>query len=254
MFYVYLHITKDTNEVFYVGKGKGNRAYKLSGRNKFWHNIVNKHGFKVKIIENNLTEDMAILLERKLITEYGRRDLGEGSLVNLTNGGDGICGKVYSDIEKSNLSKKMKLYYNIDANRQKRKLIAREVNSRPEVKEKLRLHALRTNSCDKFLKMKSENTKNSWNDPEIRKKRTENIKKVRSSEESKTKTVLQLQKTYVGFVSPSGEIYTPVINLTEFCKQHNLTRSGMYDVNSGKLKHHKGWKLYNPENDYRSLS
>lgn len=245
MFYVYLHLTEDTNEVFYVGKGKGNRAYKLSGRNKFWHNIVNKHGFTVKIVEENLTEEQSILLEQKLINEYGRRNLGTGKLVNLTDGGEGVSGKVYTDEERELMSSRAKVYYELPENREKRKQIAKEVNSRVDVKEKLRLKAVEQNSSEEFRKMKAENTKNSWNNPQTRQHRIEKIKQTRNSEQSKNKTILQLQKTYVGFVSPTGEIYSPVVNLTNFCKEHNLSRSGMYEVNSGKLLHHKGWTKYN---------
>lgn len=245
MFYVYLHLTEDTNEVFYVGKGKGLRAYKMSGRNKFWHNVVNKHGFTVTIVEENLTEEQSILLEQKLINEYGRRNLGTGKLVNLTDGGEGLSGKIYTDEERELMSSRVKKYYEWPENREKRKKIAKEVGNRVEIKEKLRLKAIEQNSSEEFRKMKAENTKNSWNNLETRQRRIEKIKQTRNSEQSKNKTILQLQKTYVGFVSPTGEIYSPVVNLTNFCKEHNLSRSGMYEVNSGKLLHHKGWKKYN---------
>jgi hypothetical protein len=249
MFYVYLHLTEDTNEVFYVGKGKGNRAYKLSGRNKFWHSVVNKHGFVVKIVEDNLSEDQSVLLERKLISEYGRRDLGQGTLVNLTDGGEGQSGKIYSDKERLVLSEKAKSYYEIPEHIEKRKLIAKEVNGRPEVKEKLRLRAIEQNCSEEFRKIKAENTKNSWNDPEVRRRRSEKIKQTRSSEESRNKTILRNQKTYVGFISPTGEIYSPVINLTKFCKQHKLSTGCMYRINSGELSQHKGWKKYIPAHE-----
>ena len=124
-------------------------------------------------------------------------------------------------------------------------MIAKEVNNRVEVKEKLRLKAIEKNSSEEFRKMKAENTKNSWNNPETRHRRIEKIKQTRNSEQSKNKTILQLQKTYVGFISPTGEIYSPVVNLANFCKEHNLSRSGMYEVNSGKLLHHKRWTKYN---------
>jgi hypothetical protein len=37
-------------------------------------------------------------------------------------------------------------------------------------------------------------------------------------------------------------------NILEFCKEHDLTRSSVYEVISGKRKHHKGFslvKIYN---------
>ena len=40
--YIYFHINPIKNEIFYVGIGINNRAYKKISRNKFWHNIVIK--------------------------------------------------------------------------------------------------------------------------------------------------------------------------------------------------------------------
>jgi hypothetical protein len=90
MAYVYKHFRKDTNEVFYIGIGKTKRRVNSSGcRNQHWKNIVNKVGFYYEIVEDNLSWQQACEVERQLIKEYGRRDLGTGSLVNMTDGGDG---------------------------------------------------------------------------------------------------------------------------------------------------------------------
>ncbi len=55
-YYIYFHINPLKNEIFYVGKGKGNRAYDKNNRNRFWKNIVKKYGYIVNIIEDNLNE------------------------------------------------------------------------------------------------------------------------------------------------------------------------------------------------------
>jgi hypothetical protein len=44
-YYVYLHIRKDTGNVFYVGKGKCRRAFWSSNRNRHWCAISQKVGF-----------------------------------------------------------------------------------------------------------------------------------------------------------------------------------------------------------------
>jgi hypothetical protein len=93
MAYVYRHIRKDTNEIFYVGIGDDknhNRAYQKRNRNLFWWHIVNKTEYSIEIIEDELTWDNACEKEIEYIKKYGRRDLGLGSLVNLTDGGDGL--------------------------------------------------------------------------------------------------------------------------------------------------------------------
>ncbi len=80
----------------YVGKGKGNRVENSSRKS---HNptvlrILKNSGLRSlphrKILEN-LTEKLAFELECFLIQEIGRFTV-DGPLVNLTDGGDGVCG------------------------------------------------------------------------------------------------------------------------------------------------------------------
>lgn len=92
--YVYTHLNPKTKDVFYVGIGKGNRAWnKGAGRNKFWDNYVNKHGFEVEIVAEGLTRKQAGKIEIDLIAHLGRRQIDEGGvLVNRSTGGDGGSG------------------------------------------------------------------------------------------------------------------------------------------------------------------
>jgi group I intron endonuclease len=105
MFYVYHHINKETCEIFYVGQGMNNRAYSKRSRSNFWHNIVNKYDYEVLIIEKDLTADEANEREMYWIAKIGRRDLGLGTLVNLTNGGDSIRGYVFTEDDKIKMRK-----------------------------------------------------------------------------------------------------------------------------------------------------
>jgi group I intron endonuclease len=56
-------------------------------------------------------------------------------------------------------------------------------------------------------------------------------------------------KTYTGFVSPEGKVYTNIKNLNAFCREHGLLSPCMHNVYRGKYKHHKGWTKYTMEND-----
>ena len=90
-FYVYEHATED-GEVFYIGKGTGDRAWRKAGRSRYWNNVARKHGRVVRIVEDKMSELEAFDLEKLLIAQYGRRDEGTGTLVNLTPGGEGVSG------------------------------------------------------------------------------------------------------------------------------------------------------------------
>lgn len=88
-YYIYIHYTKDTNEPFYVGKGKNYRISTKSRRSDFWKNIVNKHGYYYEILEDKLTEKESFELEKFYITYL--KFLGF-NLCNLTDGGEGSSG------------------------------------------------------------------------------------------------------------------------------------------------------------------
>jgi group I intron endonuclease len=111
IFYVYHLIDPLTNEVFYVGKGHGNRIFdheKEVRRNKIPHK--NKHlYFKIKKILSlgrniiykkiyeNINEECSFKKELEEIRRIGRADLKHGSLCNLTDGGEGQRGIIYTE-------------------------------------------------------------------------------------------------------------------------------------------------------------
>jgi len=107
MAYIYKHTRKDTGDVFYIGIGKTKRrATDRNNRNDRWTKVVNKVGFEVEIIQDGLDWDTACEMEKKLIKEYGRADLGEGKLVNMTDGGDGINNYSHSDETRKLMSQR----------------------------------------------------------------------------------------------------------------------------------------------------
>jgi hypothetical protein len=62
----------------------------------------------VEIIHSDITQEEACELEKHLIFLYGRKDLGLGNLVNMTDGGEGSVGFICSDKTKQKMSKKRK--------------------------------------------------------------------------------------------------------------------------------------------------
>lgn len=106
MAYVYRHIRLDKNEPFYIGIGsddKYKRANSLYSRNQIWKNISRKTDYRVDIIADNLSWYEACAMEKELISIYGRIDLNNGTLANMTIGGDGIVGLVITDEHRQKL-------------------------------------------------------------------------------------------------------------------------------------------------------
>lgn len=101
-FYVYALFRHDTGAPFYIGKGSGDRLSitTLTGTNKHKRSILQKAKAEgrtcpIAIIRSGLSEPEAFDTERALITALGRRDIGTGILVNLTNGGEGPAGLIH---------------------------------------------------------------------------------------------------------------------------------------------------------------
>lgn len=88
-YYTYAYL-RENGTPYYIGRGKGNRAYR-----RHWRSRVRGGYFdppskdKILILKKNLTEDDANKHEKYMIFIFGRKDLGTGILRNLTDGGEG---------------------------------------------------------------------------------------------------------------------------------------------------------------------
>lgn len=103
-FYVYEHWRPDTNACFYVGKGHGNRAWWMYDRNPHHRAIQSKLialglAIDVRIIIENLTEEIAFQIERDRISLYDFKRLS-----NMTLGGEGASGASPSAETRAKLS------------------------------------------------------------------------------------------------------------------------------------------------------
>lgn len=111
-FYVYELWNPLTDTVFYVGKGtkshagyrrlsehlKDTRYYK-AGKFRKTHKFTTIAKIvdagmipEIKVVYETLCEPDAIAEEKRLIAQYGRRDIGTGILTNHTDGGEGMIG------------------------------------------------------------------------------------------------------------------------------------------------------------------
>lgn len=110
IYYVYTHSIN--GNVFYVGKGRGNRSHQTRSRNRHWHNVVSKYGQPtIQIVKDNLTDVESYDLEKKLISEYGIDNLTNiseggplyGSTYDKSGKNNPMFGKTHSDIAKKRI-------------------------------------------------------------------------------------------------------------------------------------------------------
>lgn len=115
--YLYRHIRLDKNEPFYIGIGtkpkifntfsaEYKRAYDCkSRRNKIWRDVITKTNYTVDILLESNDYNFIKQQEIEFIKLYGRKNLGTGTLANLTDGGDGSLGMKFSQERADKISK-----------------------------------------------------------------------------------------------------------------------------------------------------
>lgn len=128
MFYVYEWVRSDLNLPYYIGKGKGARAYDLK-RNKFTDKVTNfllNNGFaqEIRILAYFVTEDEAFDFEKERIAFWWYLK-DHDILTNQTLGGEGFTGGRHTPEFLKKLCS-----------------AAKEYNNRPDVKQKKRLRML----------------------------------------------------------------------------------------------------------------
>ena len=206
-YYVYLYLREDGTP-YYVGKGSGNRVW---SKNKVIKLPKNKNN--IIIIAKNLFEFEAFLLETKLISEYGRKDVGTGILRNQTDGGDGIVG--WHGIYKS---------YDERFGKEKSEIIKSKKSKSKIGKNKGEKSGMYGKKGSNFGKKLSDHTKFLLSETKVG-----------------TKNPRYDRKQYCWQNIKTGEI----VHLTryELCQTYNLKNSNVQLVLQGKRKRVKDWTL-----------
>jgi len=154
-YYVYLYLREDATP-YYVGKGKDNRAFQKHGKRL----KLPSDKSRIVFYAENLTEDEAFALEKELIAKYGRKDNGTGILRNLTDGGDGTSGAIFSDESRAKMSQNNAMKNNPE--------VRAKVSAKAKVRQTARM------SIPEVRAKHSEKMKEVANRPEVKAKISQN--------------------------------------------------------------------------------
>lgn len=182
-YYIYAHYRLDNFTPFYIGKGKGDRAY-VPKRNEHHDRIADKYGYVVVIIKYGLTEEEAFELERDIIEDlvfnegYGIdiKDFEYNSkkdsyLTNATWGGEGVSGRTYMPTKETveKIKKVTTELWNNKEYREKQMLI----RNTKEFKEKKSKSIKKALASEKVKRQAKKIAKERWKSEEYRQKFSE---------------------------------------------------------------------------------
>jgi hypothetical protein len=219
-FYVYAYLRSKPSQhgpkysPFYIGKGKGDRAFVR--RNRITPTPADVSF--IVFVQEGLTEEEALNLEKFCINLYGRIDNQTGILRNLTDGGEGLSGFSPSSETRNKISasNKGKTKGRKLSEETKRKISsATSGKNNPRWKKEVTLETRRKMSLAK--------------------------QDFQMSELAKQKMVATSAMYLYELIDANGDVYVTE-NLACFARQYNLTVQLLRLVVNGKQKHHKGWK------------
>lgn len=237
IFYVYIWYVENTNEIFYVGKGKGKRYKQIARRNKFFTDMYNTHKCKVEIIFDHLTEKEAFDLEIEII--HLVRTYTNDRLTNQSDGGEGNTGYIPSNETKIKMSKASKKRWE-DLNFKQKMIDMRNspdsVYQSKEFKDKISKLVQKENNP---------NYNNHWSDEQKKHLSELKIGKNLFSENGNAKSIICLE---------TGEIFDCIVSATSKYSIKNSSSISIALKDEVRTAAGKHWKYFSEkllDDEYR---
>lgn len=214
MYYTYAYLRKKDRTPYYIGKGQKRRMFAEHWRGN--GSFTPKDKDRIIVLKYFVDEIEAYKHEMYMIAVLGRKDLGTGILINISDGGEGssnVSEKTRKLISKAH---KGKVY-----NEQIRKKIS-ETRKNKGIK------------CPDYLKEHFSKIYSGEGNPNYGKKHSpETLAKISASTRGKN-----LKTRW--YLTPNGD-KIKIDNLREYCEKNNLNHICMINLHNGHCRSYKGY-------------
>ncbi len=175
--YVYKYSDLSRNEIIYIGKGSGKRAW-FHLRRSDMHPLVQR--IQKMLRENNkpiisfictgIDAELAGLVECEAISKLGRKDLCKGTLLNLTDGGEGLVNPSKETRAKLSAIRRGKTNSDESKDKIRQKAIGRKLSDDHKEKISIGMSKAIRQPCAEATKLKIGDANRGKSNPEGQKK------------------------------------------------------------------------------------
>ena len=236
-YYVYLYL-RENGTPYYVGKGRGSRAYRKES----------PPIDRIMLVLTNLTEEQAFSNEKEFIKWYGRLDINTGILENKTDGGEGSSGFKHTKEYKERLKTESLFVKNNPGKNKSKETIEKirkkiiELHKDPDYQKVYKDG--RKKMMDTMNKEEiSKKTKESMWKPEIRQRYLEGIKKRKLIRTEETNRKMIETKRKKGILKLSEETKKKISESHKNKKMSEETKKKISESKIGSIPWNKGKKV-----------
>jgi hypothetical protein len=249
-------------EPIYIGKGKPNRPQRhltlyKNNTNRFYSKLqsIIESGItpEYKIIKSNLTEEKSFEYEKHFIELIGRIE-NNGTLTNLTDGGEGQSGFKFSNESKLKRSQNFKGVLNPMFGKSHSEETISKISKSKIGKPSNRKGETHSDLSKQKMSEKGKERIGEKNPMFGKKHKEESIEKMRANRiqlfgeknPNYGRKYKESEKTFDTWEITDVNGKTLIIdNLTKYCRENQLNPACMRDIFYGRMKKHKQWVKVN---------